>query len=364
MQYLVPVHEASTREILVMQKALDEDQGSILELALLMKSRGNFDAYEYWLEQASEEISDPLPETVIVPTVQAIAQEETVIASTVQEAAQEDNPLPPTLVEAKLQKSTSTFNISDQVQPLKDSTERTLTTDDANPNPLSPLNKPCPNPQLNWILQNFNIEDGIITQKHAINLVQLSVLPFCSLLAVLYSKFDSTFITYIALHSTFAISWFFVTTMFSLNTLDRVLISNEAYESVLCLYTFFLSPLLICVNNVQLSNLFLTFLAATSFIGNFIVTGSIIQKSCMPDKLLTTGFFKNVRNPTVFGNILVYTSLGLMSWSVLGLVPLVSFILFVWIPAIKFKEEGLAAKFTQQWVVYRKSTKWLIPYFY
>ena len=354
LDYLVSIQEASTGQVLLMQKALEGEQDAMMELALLMKSRGNTDAYNYWLKQISEEVVDL--------TIDHHVNSETLIASTVQVPSTE-----PAIAQNLTEVGPDFAVNSGNDVPVSESSPPTVETaklDNLTTEVTETAFQPLINNLHPWVVEFLSFKDGVLRQKHAINLVKLSALPVCAALSVLYAKYDNTFLVYSALHVTYSVSWFVTTSAFPLNTLERSLSVAEAYESLLSLYSFFLPTVLICSYNVQLSNTFLMLMVITCFTGNFIVTGSIIQKSCTPNQLMTTGFFKYVRHPTVFGEILVYTSLALMSCTFLGLLPLLSFVLFVWAPSMRFKEEGLAAKFSSEWLSYRKSSKRVIPFFY
>jgi protein-S-isoprenylcysteine O-methyltransferase Ste14 len=80
-------------------------------------------------------------------------------------------------------------------------------------------------------------------------------------------------------------------------------------------------------------------------------------------QLITHGIYRLTRNPIYFGAILVFSGLPIYAASVYGFVSSIA-ILPILFFRIKMEEKMLADYFGDEYGVYRKNTKRLIPFLY
>ena len=81
------------------------------------------------------------------------------------------------------------------------------------------------------------------------------------------------------------------------------------------------------------------------------------------EKLVTTGPYRNTRNPMVFGAFSAYFSIAIYIGSIGGLILLTCFIVLVPLYLKRFEETRLIADFGEEYEEYRRRVSMIVPFF-
>lgn len=81
------------------------------------------------------------------------------------------------------------------------------------------------------------------------------------------------------------------------------------------------------------------------------------------EKLVTTGPYRNTRNPMVFGAFSIYFSIAIYIGSIGGLILLACFAVMVPLYLKRYEETRLIADFGEEYEEYRRRVSMIVPFF-
>ena len=169
---------------------------------------------------------------------------------------------------------------------------------------------------------------------------------------------------YLALHGTYGILWVLKSRVFPDQQWERRVGLAFGLVSWGALALYWIAPWIITSQSVQAPPWFLGACVSLYAFGVFLHFASDMQKHVFltlnPNRLITNGLWSRVRNPNYLGELLIYFGFGLlaMHWMPLAVIGL--FIVFVWLPNMRRKDQSLSRY--PEFAAYQTRTKWLIPF--
>ena len=202
-------------------------------------------------------------------------------------------------------------------------------------------------------------------QKHFIDTHKGVTAPMVFLLIWLYGQWDNTTAwIYLAIHGTYGIMWVLKSSIFP----DKTWESNCSVWYGLYIWMglslYWISPLIIMSTPVSNPPIYLAIMIFIFTLGVFFHYVADMQKhthlELKPGELISDAFMSRCRNTNYFGELLIYLSFALMSKHWIPLVILLLFIIVIWLPNMRKKDESLSRHAT--YAGYKKRTNLLIPF--
>ena len=151
---------------------------------------------------------------------------------------------------------------------------------------------------------------------------------------------------YLALHGTYGVLWVLKSRVFGDKQWDKP--CHLAYGGVIwgALSLYWVSPVLICVQDRRAPAWLLGVAVAIYSLGVFFHFASDMQKHISlrlnPGQLFTDGLWARSRNPNYFGELCIYFGFSVLAMHWAPLVVLSLFVGIVWIPNMLRKDRSLA----------------------
>ena len=128
---------------------------------------------------------------------------------------------------------------------------------------------------------------------------------------------------------------------------------------------YWLTPYLICSQQVEAPPWLLALGVASFGLGVFYHFASDLQKHTAllnGPGLITTGLWSKLRNPNYFGELLIYMGFGMLAytWAWVPALVLCVFIGVIWIPNMLKKDRSLSRY--PEFEDYKKRSSWFIPF--
>ena len=317
----------------VMNDALAGNEEAMLELAAMFEKNNQMDACEFWKNEAAS------ADTALAADAAEQSMADELAIKEMQEAIKSPSSIP---------SNSSTSNL---------------------PN-LSP-----PGPYMHvferwvpaWLRFLLQIDDGRLRLRMAINAAKLSALPLCLLIGCVFGQLSNpTFTTYASLHGSYGICWVLKSHLFPDQQWEPETSLYQVVEAFIALQTYFLPPILIAINGTNLHPLILMMITFVFTTGILLHFASDMQKSVAlehnPGHLIKDRLFVICRNPNYLGELLINLSFAMLTASVTGFLPVVTWLYMLWIPNLDKKEKSLARY--EDWEAYKSQTKKLIPFCY
>ena len=198
--------------------------------------------------------------------------------------------------------------------------------------------------------------------KHAINLHKFLTFAVVLGLMVIYQNFTIAPWIYLALHGTYGIMWLIKDSLYADRQWEEEVGIGTGIIVFLFVDLYWVAPFLLISSGVQPSAPLIAIAIATNIFGVLLHYGSDAQKYFTlkyKKGLITEGFFSRSRNPNYLGEILIYSSLALLSqhWISFAIVGFV--IAFVFVPRMRQKDESLSRY--REFAAYKERSGMLLP---
>ena len=198
--------------------------------------------------------------------------------------------------------------------------------------------------------------------KHAINLHKFLTFAVVLGLMAIYQNFTIAPWVYLALHGTYGIMWLIKDSLYADAQWEEEVGIGTAIIVFLFVDLYWVAPFLLISSGVQPSAPLMAIAIATNIFGVLLHYGSDAQKYFTlkyKKGLITEGFFSRSRNPNYLGEILIYSSLALLSqhWISFAIVGFV--IAFVFVPRMRKKDESLSRY--PEFAAYKERSGMLLP---
>ncbi len=173
---------------------------------------------------------------------------------------------------------------------------------------------------------------------------------------------------YLGLHGTYGILWVLKSRIFPDKSWDKK--SSISYGLVILfgLSLYWVSPWIIASGyfyNIDTPGWLISLSIFFFGLGVFFHFSSDMQKyvylKLRPSKLIREGLFQKSRNMNYFGELLIYLSFVLLSMHWIPLLILALFVLFVWIPNMKKKDNSLSRY--DDFNEYKRKSNLFFPFF-
>lgn len=184
-------------------------------------------------------------------------------------------------------------------------------------------------------------------ERHIIDLFKGTTFIFILSLIYYYEKQENlTIWMYLAIHGSYGFFWVLKSNIFPDKSWEKEVTVFRFFLLTIGLLCYWMSPFLIVYNDVSHSPAFLCLCVSTYCTGVFLHFSSDMQKSVSlqlkPGHLITTGLWKNTRNPNYLGEFFIYASFSLMSWNLISAAIFGSVIICEWIPNMLRKDKSLS----------------------
>ena len=198
--------------------------------------------------------------------------------------------------------------------------------------------------------------------KHPINLHKFLTFAIVLSLMVIYQNFTIAPWVYLALHGTYGIMWLIKDSLYADAQWEEEVSIGTAIVVFLFVGLYWVAPFLLISSGIQPSAPLIAIAIATNIFGVLLHYGSDAQKYFTlkyKKGLITEGFFSRSRNPNYLGEILIYSSLALLSqhWISFAIVGFV--IAFVFVPRMRQKDESLSRY--PEFAAYKERSGMLLP---
>lgn len=191
-------------------------------------------------------------------------------------------------------------------------------------------------------------------------------ITFLVILALMayFKRWDNpTAWVYLALHGTYGLLWALKTRLFPDANWTRKTSLWFGLVSWAALALYWIPAFLITWRDVRAPLCLLAAAISLNIFGVFFVFTADMQKftslKLRPNELITDGMFSLSRNINYFGEFLIYFAFALLPMTWLAFIPLLLFIVFLWIPNMIRKEKILAS--LPGYEEYRKKVKAFFP---
>ena len=175
---------------------------------------------------------------------------------------------------------------------------------------------------------------------------------------------NTTALIYLALHGSYGMMW----------VLKSMIFPDKTWESKCSIWyglyiwggltLYWISPLIIMSTPIYNSPIYLGFIVAMFSMGVFFHYASDMQKyahlKLNPGELITDGLMARCRNTNYFGELLIYLSFALLSRHLIPIAVLVLFMVIIWIPNMRRKDNSLSRY--PEYKEYKQRTSLLIPF--
>lgn len=202
-------------------------------------------------------------------------------------------------------------------------------------------------------------------QKHFIDTHKGATAPMVLLLIWLYGQWDNTTAwIYFAIHGSYGMMWVLKSFIFP----DKTWESNCSIWYGLYIWgglsLYWVSPIIIMSNRVNNSPIYLSIMVFIFTLGVFFHYAADMQKythlKLKPGELISDSLMSKCRNTNYFGELLIYLSFALMSRHWAPILILLLFIIIIWLPNMRKKDNSLSRY--EEYIEYTKRTTLFIPF--
>jgi steroid 5-alpha reductase family enzyme len=169
---------------------------------------------------------------------------------------------------------------------------------------------------------------------------------------------------YLALHGTYGILWLFKDRLYPDRQWEREVGLPMAVSVFLMLGLYWLAPFLLISSGAMPPAPLIAAAVALNILGVFLHYGSDAQKHFTlryHQGLISEGFFARCRNTNYLGEILIYLSFALLAMHWLPYAVLAGFVVGVFLPNMRRKDESLARY--PEFADYQQRSGLLLPRF-
>lgn len=200
--------------------------------------------------------------------------------------------------------------------------------------------------------------------KDFINIQKGGTFFYVFLLMVLFQNFNITACVYLSLHGTYGALWLLKDRIFPDKQWEvRIELHQACITVVPFLLSYWVSPLLIIKNHVQVDNFRIMLAINSHTIGCVMMMASDTQKYFQLKegrKLITDGWFATSRNINYLGEMMIYFPYALLGNSIWPYIILFVYWTTVFYQNMKKKDMSIKAK--EGGLEYIKNTNLLLPY--
>ena len=202
-------------------------------------------------------------------------------------------------------------------------------------------------------------------QKYFIDIHKGATAPLVLGLIVYFNQWENmTAWIYLALHGSYGIMWVLKSAIFPDKTWEAKCSIWYGLYIWGGLTLYWISPLIIMSSSVYNAPMYLGIMVALFTMGVFFHYAADMQKHAYlklkPGVLITDGLMNRCRNTNYFGELLIYLSFALLSRHWIPIVVLVSFMIIIWLPNMRKKEQSLSRYV--DYAEYKKRSSLLIPF--
>jgi steroid 5-alpha reductase family enzyme len=207
----------------------------------------------------------------------------------------------------------------------------------------------------------------MMKQKYFIDSNKAATAIVIITLMAIYDQWSNTTAwVYLAMHGTYGILWIIKSIVFPDKKWER---TTSLWFGILIwggLSLYWIAPWMIVSHGVEAPNWYLSGCIFIYIVGVFLHFSSDMQKfislKLRPNNLITDGLWGSVRNPNYLGELLIYGGFGLLTIHLVPLGILLMWILVIWIPYMRRKDESLSRY--PGFEVYKSKTKLFLPYIF
>ncbi len=202
-------------------------------------------------------------------------------------------------------------------------------------------------------------------QKYFIDIHKGATAPLVLGLIVYFNQWENmTAWIYLALHGSYGIMWVLKSAIFPDKTWEAKCSIWYGLYIWGGLTLYWISPFIIMSSSVYNSPMYLGIMVALFTIGVFFHFAADMQKHAYlklkPGVLITDGLMNRCRNTNYFGELLIYLSFALLSRHWIPIAVLVSFMIIIWLPNMRKKDQSLSRYGNYE--EYKKRSSLLIPF--
>lgn len=202
-------------------------------------------------------------------------------------------------------------------------------------------------------------------QKYIIDTMKGITFPAIFLMMAVYDQWENhTAWVYLGLHGTYGILWVMKSRIFPDKSWEKEVGLVWALLSIFGLLGYWVAPWLLISRGVQCPPWYLGMCVSMNVLGVFLHFVTDMQKytalKLQPERLITTGMMRRVRNLNYFGELMIYLSFGLLALHWIPLLILTLFVLFYWWPNMRRKDVSLSRY--PDFVTYQQRSKFFIPF--
>ncbi len=182
------------------------------------------------------------------------------------------------------------------------------------------------------------------------------------MMAVFDQWHNPTARVYFAIHGTYGMLWVLKSRIFPDTSWAQPIGLVYAIYIWIGLTLYWASPLIITSQNVEAPLWLLAVCIIMYSLGVFLHFASDMQKHTalkLKPGLITDGMWSYIRNPNYLGELLIYLAFALLAMHWIPLVVLALFIVIIWLPNMREKDEILSQ--FPEFEEYKARTKKLIP---
>ncbi len=184
-----------------------------------------------------------------------------------------------------------------------------------------------------------------------------------------YQNYSTAAYVYLALHGSYGLVWLIKDLSFpDANWQRKITIGAGVLAFFAVLFWYWVIAWLLISqaqtpNYPLADNLWFALCIALCVLGCVVMIAADAQKHYTlkyHKGLIMDGVHRYIRHPNYLGEVMIYSSFGLLAWHWLAAVILLSVWLMVFVPNMRAKERSLSRY--PEWQAYRERSGWLLPF--
>ena len=204
-------------------------------------------------------------------------------------------------------------------------------------------------------------------QKTFIDVQKAATGPAVLLMMALFAQWQNpTAWVYLALHGTYGLLWVMKSNIFPDKSWEKK--TGWGYGLVILggLSLYWVAPWILMSQGVHTPPWHMGACISLYTLGIFLHFSTDMQKyislKLRPETLITEGMMARSRNLNYFGELLIYLGFGLLAMHWLPILILVLFVVIIWFPNMRRKDESLSRY--PDFEAYSRRTKLFIPFLF
>lgn len=204
-------------------------------------------------------------------------------------------------------------------------------------------------------------------QKTFIDVQKAATGPAVLLMMALFAQWQNpTAWVYLALHGTYGLLWVMKSNIFPDKSWEKK--TGWGYGLVILggLSLYWVAPWILMSQGVHTPPWYMGACISLYTLGIFLHFSTDMQKyislKLRPETLITEGMMARSRNLNYFGELLIYLGFGLLAMHWLPILILVLFVVIIWFPNMRRKDESLSRY--PDFEAYSRRTKLFIPFLF